>query len=61
MVMCSKPFAPLAGKVAGALGLPDVRMIVVPHPFGSVSQDELVRSGVPDHVLADVLGFFGDD
>lgn len=59
--MCSEPFAPLAATVAESLGLPDVRMIVAPHPFGSVPQAELVARGVPDQVLAGVLRFFGDD
>lgn len=59
MVMCSKPFASLAGKVASSLGLPDVRMVVAPHPFGSVRSDELLRRGVPHQVLADVLRLLG--
>ncbi|TDV57733.1 hypothetical protein CLV71_101606 [Actinophytocola oryzae] len=59
VVMCSRPFASLAGKVAGSLGLPDVRMVVVPHPFGSVPRDELLQREVPDQVLADVLALLG--
>ncbi len=61
MLMCSQPFAPLAENVASSLGLPDVRMVVVAHPFGSVPEEDLVRRGVPDEALAEVLRIAGDE
>lgn len=59
VLICSNVFHPLALAEATALGLPDMRMAVVPHPVGSLSTKELLRRGVPQAALTQVLKLFG--
>ncbi len=55
MLICSNVFQPLAAAEARSLGLPDMRMVVVPHPIGSFSSDELLHRGVPQAALERLL------
>lgn len=59
VLICTDAFQPLASAEATALGLPDMRMAVVPHPVGSFSTKELLRRGVPQAALAQVLAILG--
>ena len=42
-VICSGPFLKLGQAQARVFGVPDLPMIVIPHPLGGISLDE-VRS-----------------
>lgn len=59
MLIGSDVFHALALAEATALGLPDMRMAIVPHPVGSLSTKELLRRGVPQSALTQVLTLLG--
>jgi hypothetical protein len=59
VLICTEVFQPLALAEATALGLPDMRMAVVPHPVGSFSTHELLRRGVPQAALTQILKILG--
>ena len=40
MVLTTTAFLHLTREVAGALGLPEARIVVVPHPIGGIEEPE---------------------
>ena len=40
-VICTEPFIPTAQNIARVLGLPDYPFVVVDHPIGSLTHDEV--------------------
>jgi predicted dienelactone hydrolase len=40
-VICSEPFVRLAKARAAIAGVPDLPLIVIPHPLGGATQDEV--------------------
>ncbi len=61
MVIATEEFSDLARQSAVQLGLPDARIVVVAHPIGGVSKDELGRRGdaVSEDVMNRLLGQLG--
>ncbi len=43
VVICSAPFVPLAKAQARVFGAPDLPLVVIPHPLGGISQEEIQR------------------
>lgn len=41
MLLVSEKFKTLAAMEADALDMPNIRMVVLPHPIGTLSDDEL--------------------
>ena len=39
-MICTDAFLPLAAAQAGALGRPDLPLLVIPHPLGGLKPDE---------------------
>ena len=58
MVIATESFSELARQSAALAGLPDARIVVVAHPIGGVSEDELVRraDAVTEDVVSRLLG-----
>ena len=40
-VICSTPFLKLGQAQAGVFGVPDLPLIVIPHPLGGISIEEV--------------------
>jgi hypothetical protein len=40
-VICTEPFIPTAKSMARIQGIPDYPFVVVPHPMGSLTKDEV--------------------
>jgi len=40
-VICSAPFVTLAKAQARVFGAPDLPLVVIPHPLGGISQEEI--------------------
>ena len=40
-VICTEPFVTSAGAMSKMGGIPDYPFVVVPHPLGSLNQEEL--------------------
>jgi hypothetical protein len=40
-VICSAPFVQLAKAQARVFGAPDLPLMVIPHPLGGISQEEI--------------------
>ena len=62
--ICTEPFGPTVRGNARALGLPDAKLILVPHPFGTLSTgelEELARSQYPAIISAIVRDEEGTD
>ncbi|MBI4337792.1 MAG: hypothetical protein HY683_08215 [Chloroflexi bacterium] len=58
MVLVTKPFISSAKTMARVCGIPDYPFVVVPHPIGSLTQEELLeraRQALP-RVLEILLG-----
>lgn len=43
MVLTTTGFLNLTQQVAGALGVPGARMVVVPHPIGGIEEDQIIE------------------
>ena len=57
MVFATEPFEVLATSVADSLGLPEARIVVVPHPLGGTDQAKVVGwAEVAVDRLVEVLG-----
>ena len=58
MVIATESFLELARQSAAQAGLPDARIVVVAHPIGGVSEDELARraDAVTEDVVSRLLG-----
>lgn len=41
VVICSEPFLKLGKNQARVFGVPDLPLIVIPHPLGGISLDEV--------------------
>jgi hypothetical protein len=41
--ICSEPFSQLARTQAAILGVPDLSLIVIPHPLGGATREEVRR------------------
>jgi hypothetical protein len=53
IVVCSTPFSKLAMAQARTFGVPDLPMVVIPHPLGGLSDEEI--RGRADHAVAQVV------
>ena len=58
MVLATEKFEDLARQSAVQSGLPEARIVVVPHPIGGVSEDRLGRLGddATEEVVGQLLG-----
>ena len=57
MVFTTEPFEVLTTSAADGLGLPEARIVVVPHPLGGTDQAEVVGwAEVAVDRLVEVLG-----
>jgi hypothetical protein len=58
VVIATEKFDELARQSAVQSGLPDARIVVVPHPIGGVSKDALERlsDDATEEVVAQLLG-----
>ncbi len=58
MVIATQKFEQLARQSAAQLGLPDARIVVVAHPIGGVSKDDLGRraDAATEDVMSRLLG-----
>lgn len=55
-VICSGPFLKLGQAQARVFGVPDLPLIVIPHPLGGISLDEVRnRAGVAIPKAIDLL------
>lgn len=54
VLICSAAFLPLARAQARGMGLPDMRVAVLPHPLRNFSFDDLVKRGIPQSGLEQV-------
>ena len=53
MLIATQAFKSLAEAVAKAFGYPDLPMVIVPHPFETLSKEEVER--ITDEVIPDVV------
>jgi len=53
IVVCSAPFAHLAKTQARIFGVPDLPMVVIPHPLGGLSSEEI--QGRAHHALPQIM------
>jgi hypothetical protein len=58
VVLATEKFEDLARQSAVQSGLPDARIVVVAHPIGGVSKDQLGRLGddATEEVMGQLLG-----
>ena len=55
-VICSTPFEKLARTQAKVLGVPDLPLIMIPHPLGGIARDEVrSRAGVATPQIVELL------
>jgi hypothetical protein len=55
-VICSGPFLKLGQAQARVFGVPDLPLIVIPHPLGGISLDDVKgRAGVAISKVIDLL------
>lgn len=54
-MICSTAFLPLAKAQARGMGLPDMRVVALPHPLRNFSFDDLVKRDIPQSGLEQVL------
>ena len=53
-VICTEPFVTSAVAMSKIGGIPDFPFVVVPHPLGSLNQDELIK--IAEKAAEDVVG-----
>ena len=53
-VICTEPFVTSAIAMSKMGGIPDFPFVVVPHPLGSLNEDELIK--VAEKAAEDVVG-----
>ena len=53
-VICTEPFVTSAIAMSKIGGIPDFPFVVVPHPLGSLNEDELIK--VAEKAAEDVVG-----
>ncbi|MBI2909572.1 MAG: hypothetical protein HYX92_18170 [Chloroflexi bacterium] len=62
VLICTEAFVPLARAEAKAMGLPDMRIVSIPHPLGGLFEErvrERARSAVP--AIIEALGIGRND
>ena len=52
VTICSSHFGELARATAAGLGMPNLPLVIVPHPIGGISSKEI--EGKADSILDDV-------
>ena len=54
MTICSTRFETLARTTATGLGMPDLPLVILPHPVGGISAEEVIAKadGILDKVIA---------
>ena len=54
MTICSNRFETLARATATGLGMPDLPLVILPHPVGGISAEEVIAKadGILDKVIA---------
>ena len=54
MTICSTRFETLARMTATGLGMPDLPLVIVQHPIGGISAEEVIAKadGILDKVIA---------
>jgi DNA topoisomerase VI subunit B len=53
-VICTEPFVTSAVAMSKIGGIPDFPFVVVPHPLGSLNEDELIK--IAEKAAEDVVG-----
>jgi hypothetical protein len=53
VTICSSRFEVLAKATATGLGMPDLRLVIVPHPIGGISAEEVIAKA--DSILDKVI------
>ena len=53
MTICSNRFEVLARATATGLGMPDIPLVLVPHPIGGISGEEVVAKA--DGILGNLI------
>ncbi len=56
MVFTTTKFEQLTRAVAGSYGMPDLRIVTVPHPLGGTDEDTILRWA--DAAVDDVIALF---
>ena len=54
MTICSNRFETLAHATSAGLGMPNLPLVIVPHPIGGISAEEVIAKadGILDKVIA---------
>ena len=52
-VLCTQPFLKLGATQAQVLGVPDLALILIPHPLGGISLEQV--EGRAQHALPQLL------
>ena len=54
MTICSDRFKFLAQIEADSLGMPELPLVLVPHPIGGINANEVIQKadGIVEHVIA---------
>jgi hypothetical protein len=53
VTICSNRFETLARATAAGLGMPDLRLVIVPHPIGGISAEEVIAKS--DSILDNLI------
>ena len=57
MTICSNRFEVLARTTATGLGMPDLPLVIVPHPIGGISAEEVMAKadGILDNLIKQLV------
>ena len=57
MTICSNRFEVLAKATATGLGMPALRLVIVPHPIGGISAEEVIEKadGILDNLMKQLV------
>ena len=53
MTICSNRFETLARATVAGLGMPDLPLVIVPHPIGGISAEEVIAKA--DSILDNLI------
>ena len=53
MTICSNRFETLARSTAAGLGMPNLPLVIVPHPIGGISAEEVIAKA--DSILDNLI------
>ena len=57
MTICSNRFEVLARATAAGLGMPNLPLVIVPHPVGGISAEEVIAkaNGILDNLIKQLV------